>query len=185
MALRTALRTGLAALLIWPAIHLTYTVIDGCSDAGETADAAVVLGSKVNPDGTLSTRLEQRLNCGLQLYRSRRAPKIIVSGGLGREGYCEGDKMKEYLVQHGVPNAAIIIDNHGDNTLATVQNVLRMQDNLKFNKLIIVSQYFHLTRTKKLFRQHHFPAVSSVSPRYVELRNVYAMPREFIAYYAE
>ncbi len=183
--IRKTLITGFAILLIWPIIHLTYTVIDGISDTGETADAAVVLGSKVNPDGTLSARLAQRLNCSLQLYHSRRVPKIIVSGGLGREGYFEGDKMKEYLVQHGVSNSAIITDNHGDNTLATVQNVLRMQDRLKFKKLIIVSQYFHLTRTKKLFRRNHFSAVSSASPRYFELRDIYALPREFIAYYAE
>ena len=185
MPRRKALILGLLLALSWPAAHLAYTVADGLHDAGESADAAVVLGSRVNPDGTLSARLEQRLRCGLGLYRAHRVPKIIVSGGLGREGYFEGDKMRDYLQQHGVPAAAIITDNHGNNTLATVRNVLHMRDSLRFNKLLIVSQYFHLTRTKKLFRQHHFPAVSSVSPRYFELRDAYALPREFIAYYAE
>ena len=182
---RYYIRTGLALLLSWPALHLAYTIADGMHDAGETADAAVVLGSKVNPDGTLSARLEQRLRCGLGLYRAHRVPTLIVSGGLGREGYFEGDKMRDYLRQHGVPAAAIITDNHGDNTLATVRNVLQMRDSLRFHKLLIVSQYFHLTRTKKLFHQNHFSAVSGVSPRYFELRDLYALPREFIAYYAE
>ena len=99
VALANALRTGLAALLSWPAIHLAYTVIDGLTDTGETADAAVVLGSQVNPDGSLFARLEQRLR-----------------GGLGCEGYLEGDRMRDYLRQHGVPAAAIITDKRRDTT---------------------------------------------------------------------
>ena len=116
MAPRNALRTGLVALLSWPVIHLAYTVIDGLTDTGETADAAVVLGSQVNPDGSLFTRLEQRLRGGLGLYRAHRVPTIIVCGGLGCEGYLEGDRMRDYLRQHGVPAAAIITDKRRDTT---------------------------------------------------------------------
>ncbi|MBH8569705.1 YdcF family protein [Microvirga sp. STS02] len=178
-------KISLVALLLWFIGHTTYIVIDGLTDEGKTADIAVILGSKVNANGTLSGRLEQRLACGLQLYLNGRAKKIIVSGGLGKEGFWEGSKMKDFLIRHHVPDTAIIVDNHGDNTLATVKNTLRLRNSLGYNSVVVVSQYFHLTRTKMLFRKQQFTSISSVSPRYFEVRDAYALLREFAAYYIE
>lgn len=183
--LRLLLKGILSILAIWFSCHTAYTIKDGLTDEGKTADIAVILGSKVNEDGTLSTRLARRLECGLQLYLKGRAKKLLVSGGLGKEGFPEGSKMKEFLLLHGVPDTAIIVDNHGDNTLATVKNTHRIKDSLNFRSVLVVSQYFHLTRTKMLFRKHQFTAISSVSPRYFEPRDAYALMREFVAYYTE
>jgi vancomycin permeability regulator SanA len=170
-------------LLLWLGVHLTYITVDGLSDNGETADVAVILGNKVNPDGTLSERLQKRLECGLNLYKTGRVKKIIVSGGLGKEGFYEGDKMKEYLARHNVPDSVIIVDNRGDNTLSTVKNTLSLRGQLHFNSIIVVSQFYHVTRTKMLFKKQGFKNVSSVSPHYFELRDAYSMLREFMAYY--
>lgn len=172
-------------LFLWVLIHLTYVTIDGLSDKGKTADVAVILGSKVNEDGSLSERLIKRLQCGLILYQTGRVKKIIVSGGLGWEGFYEGDKMKEFLVKNSVPDTIIIVDNHGDNTTATVENTLKLKDSLNFKSIIAVSQYFHLTRTKMLFRKRHFQNITSVSPNYFEIRDLISLPREFIAYYTQ
>lgn len=172
-------------LALWVVGHLTYTVIDGVTDNGESADIAVVLGSKVNEDGTLSERLTKRLECGLDLYRAGRIKKIIVSGGFGKEGFYEGDKMREFLVKNGVPDQLIFVDNLGNNTIATVDNALRVRDSLKYRSIIVVSQYFHLTRTKMLFRERGFENVSSVSPQYMEARDFYSLLREFLAYYTQ
>ncbi|MDB5268994.1 MAG: hypothetical protein JWP58_2034 [Hymenobacter sp.] len=185
MTLYRLLKISLAVLLLWFADHTTYAVIDGLIDEGKFADIAVILGNKVNQDGTLSSRLERRLECGLQLYLGGRTKKLLVSGGLGKEGFLEGNKMKDFLVRRGVPDTVIIVDNHGDNTLATVKNTLRIRDSLDYTSLLVVSQYFHVTRTKMLFRKHHFTAISSVSPRYFEARDAYALLREFVAYYTE
>lgn len=185
IALYRFLKINLVILVVWFVGHTTYVIIDGLADEGKTADIAVILGNKVNEDGTLSTRLERRLECGLQLYLKRRAKRLLVSGGLGKEGFLEGNKMKDFLVLHGIPDTAIVVDNHGDNTLATVKNTLRIKDSLNFKNVLVVSQYFHLTRTKMLFRKQHFTAISSVSPRYFEPRDAYALLREFVAYYTE
>ena len=172
-------------LIIWVLIHITYSVIDGLTDDKKNADIAVILGNKVNEDGTLSERLLKRMECGLELYKSGRVKKLIVSGGLGKEGFYEGTKMQNYLIKNGVPDTAIIIDNYGNNTIATVNNTLKLQDSLNFKSLIIVSQYFHLTRTKMLFRKRHFENITSVSPNYFEFRDIYSLLREFVAYYSE
>jgi len=175
----------IASLVLWLLGHLIYTSIDGLTDRKKKADLAVILGNKVNEDGTLSERLEKRLACGLKLYRDRRVKELLVSGGLGKEGFYEGDKMKDYLISNGVPDSVIIVDNLGNNTIATVDNTLKLKDSLNLQSIIVVSQYFHLTRTKMLFRKRHFDNVSSVSPQYFEFRDIYSLLREFVAYYTE
>jgi vancomycin permeability regulator SanA len=179
------LRWLAAGLLLWVAAHIGYTTYDGLHDDGRRAGVAVVLGNKVNEDGSLSERLRQRLACALRLYRQGRVRRLLVSGGLGREGYYEGDKMRDYLRQHGVPDSLIIVDNQGDNTQATVENTWRLREQLGFDSVLVVSQFYHLTRTKMLFRKRGLTQVSSVAPRYFEWRDIYSLGREFVAYYAE
>ena len=161
----------------WFGIHTIFTISDGLSDNGTNADVAVVLGNKVNADGTLSERLKQRLACSLELYKLGRVRKILVSGGLGSEGFYEGDKMRQFLLDKHVPDSLIIVDNFGNNTLATVKNTIKLSRQVKFKKLIIVSQYFHITRTKMLFRKEGFTNVTGVSPSYFEFRDLYSLLR--------
>lgn len=172
-------------LLIWFLGHSLFITYDGLSDNGKKSDLALILGNKVNEDGTLSKRLEMRLKAGVQLFKAGRVKRILVSGGLGKEGFYEGDKMKEFLVAHAVPDSLIIVDNLGNNTRASVENTLALQKQIHFNSLIVVSQYFHVTRTKKLFRDKGFENVYSASPDYFEWRDIYAVVREFPAYYTQ
>ena len=185
MTIKRLLTYLLLILATWFVGHLVYSTLDGLTDDKKKADLAVILGNKVNSDGTLSERLTQRLACGLALYREGRVHQILVSGGFGKEGFYEGTKMKDYLVKNNVPDSCIIVDNKGNNTLATVENTLRLKDSLNFKSIIVVSQYFHLTRTKMLFKKLHFENVSGVSPKYFEIRDLYAITREFFAYYTE
>jgi vancomycin permeability regulator SanA len=173
----------LIVLAAWVVVHTLLITLDGLHESQQHADIAVILGNKVNEDGTLSERLAQRLACGLALYRSGRVPRLLVSGGLGKEGFYEGTKMRDYLRAHGVPDSAIIVDNAGNNTQQTVRNTARLQPALHFRSVLVVSQFYHLSRTKMLFRQAGFTEVSGASPVYFEWRDVYSLLREFVAYY--
>lgn len=172
-------------IILWFVIHSLYIITDGISDQGKNADLAVILGSKVNEDGNLSKRLEKRLESGINLYKNHRIKKILVSGGLGKEGFYEAQKMKEFLISKNIPDSLIFVDDYGNNTRATVENTLKLRSKLKFNSIIIVSQYFHVTRTKKLFEDQGFENISSVSPDYFEWRDLYSILREFPAYYTQ
>ena len=174
---------GLGFLAAWLLVHTLLITYDGLHDSRQRADIAVILGNKVNEDGTLSERLAQRLACGLALYRSGRVGRLLVSGGLGQEGFYEGDKMRDYLRARGVPDSAILIDNQGNNTQQTVRNTLRLRPKLRFRSLVVVSQFYHISRTKMLFRQAGFSEVSGASPVYFEWRDLYSLLREFGAYY--
>lgn len=173
----------LIAGLFWFTVHSLYITYDGLTNSTQKADLAVVFGNKVNEDGTLSVRLKARLDKSIELYQKKQVKDIVVSGGLGKEGYWEGTEMKTYLIKSNIPAEKIIVDNFGDNTEKTVINTIRIADSLKYNKVISISQFYHQTRIKKLFREHNFKNIESSSPVYFEFRDFYSVFREFFAYY--
>ena len=78
-------------------------VFAGMNDRIGNADVALVLGNKVNPDGSPSPRLKARLDTAAENFRNGFFPKIIVSGGTGIEGVPEGTAMKNYLCPWASP----------------------------------------------------------------------------------
>jgi vancomycin permeability regulator SanA len=172
-------------LFLWVFIHTLVITLDGFTDKNATADIAVILGNKVNEDGTLSKRLQKRLECGLGLFKNARVQRILVSGGFGKEGFYEAEKMKVFLIDNGVPDSLILIDNYGVNTLATVKNTLNINKKMHFKSIIVVSQFYHVTRTKMLFRKLGYQNVSSCCPKYLEWRDFYSTLREFLAFYVD
>ena len=156
-------------------------IVGGLTDEAEKSDYAVVFGNTVNADGSLSARLQARVDKGLELYKTNKVSKLFVSGGLGKEGFKEGDKMAEYLMQHGVPAQNIIVDNQGDNTRKTIENFKAELGNDV--SVVVVSQYFHLSRAKLAFRKNGYDHISGESPSFFELRDLYSSFREFFAYY--
>ncbi|WP_158655815.1 hypothetical protein [Sphingobacterium sp. HMA12] len=55
--------------------------IDGLHDKKTKASIGIVLHNNINPDGSPSERLQERLNKSIQLYRANRIRTILVSGG--------------------------------------------------------------------------------------------------------
>ncbi|OON68552.1 YdcF family protein [Hymenobacter sp. CRA2] len=176
--------TGLWSVLIfWLTVHCGWTVVEGLHDTAHAADCLLVPGNTVNPDGTLSERLRGRLDKALQLYQAHLAPKIMVSGGLGREGHYEGFVMGQYLRAQGVPADAIIVDDLGTTTGATADNFVAVAAQRQFRSVLVVSQFYHLPRCRYLLQQRGF-RVYTTHADYYELRDAYSLLREVPAYYA-
>lgn len=168
-------------LFVWFFIHSIIIVIDGMTDERGKSDFGVILGNKVNEDGTLSERLIKRLDKGIDLYNDTIIGYIVVSGGLGKEGFYEGTKMAEYLVEKGIPTEKIIIDDSGTTTAATAANFRKMD--LKVNSVTVISQYHHISRTKLAFAKQGFDDVKGVHADYYEIKDFYSIIREFFGYY--
>lgn len=157
-------------------------VADGLTDDIRRSDVAVVLGSKVHPDGRPSARLAARLDRALQLYRGGWVRQVIVSGGTGREGVPEGTAMKHWLVARGVPATAVIVDDQGVDTMATARNTAALMARHDFDTVIVVSQYFHISRTRLAFSKAGLTDVGTAHPDYFEWRDLYSLAREIPGY---
>ena len=168
---------------VWFAIHVSVSVADGLNDEIKVSDAAVILGNKVESSGLPSPRLKSRLDKGLELYANGFVKYIIVSGGKGVEGYDEARVMHKYLLANNVPENSIIEDSEGMNSHMTAVNSKKIMKVKGFESVIIVSQYYHLSRCKLAFRKAGIDNPRSAHPDFFELRDAYSLIREFFGYY--
>jgi uncharacterized SAM-binding protein YcdF (DUF218 family) len=181
-------RAGRVLLSAALAITLAFTlaaaliVADGLTDDIHAADVAVVPGNTVERDGRPSARLRARLDQTVSLYRQGLFPDVIVSGGVGVEGFDEALVMKRYLIENGVPDGRIHVDSGGANTYLTARNAARMMGENRWQSALVVSQYFHVPRTKLALRRSGVTPVFSAHARYTELRDVYSIAREVVGY---
>lgn len=125
----------------------------GWCDYRRKADAIVVFGAGVYPDGRMTLALADRMKRAVELYHQGLAPRMIVSGGPGMGDVHETRAMKRYAAEHGVPRAAILVDADGLSTRHTADNSLRMLEDIGGGRILAVSQFYHLPRIKLTFQQ--------------------------------
>jgi vancomycin permeability regulator SanA len=178
---RVLLLTALSIILAFT-LAATLIVADGLTDDIQAADVAIVPGNTVEKDGRPSARLRARLDRTIALYRQGLFPDVIVSGGVGSEGFDEAEVMKRYLVENGVPEGRIHVDSGGSTTYLTARNAARMMRENGWQSAMVVSQYFHVPRMRLALKRSGITPVFSAHARYFELRDVYSTVREVIGY---
>lgn len=170
-----------AAVSLAFAAWVIVLAMSGLRDDLERTDVAVVLGSEVRADGRPSSRLAARLDKGGELYRRGLCSTIVVSGGVGASGHDEAAVMRDYLVRCGIPADQIVTDSAGINTSATARNVSELMRERGWTSVTVVTQYFHVPRTKWAFRRCGVARVCSAHAAYFELRDLYSTVREAVA----
>lgn len=178
---RILLLTALSIMLAFT-LAATLIVADGLTDDIQAADVAIVPGNTVEKDGYPSERLRARLDQTVALYRQGLFPDVIVSGGVGSEGFDEAEVMKRYLVGNGVPESRIHVDGGGATTYLTAQNAARTMKEKGWQSAMVISQYFHVPRMRLALQRSGITPVFSAHARYFELRDVYSIAREVIGY---
>lgn len=116
----------------------------------EDVDCIIILGCQVKDDGSLSHMLRDRLMRGLEVYEADAAPKLLMSGDHGREEYDEVGAMKNYAIENGVPSENIFMDHAG---FSTYETVYRAKEIFQADKVIIVTQEYHLYRALYIAEQ--------------------------------
>ena len=107
---------------------------------------------------------------------------MIVSGGTGKEGFSEARVMADYLIERRkLPRTAAILDELGNTTLATAQNSAAIMRQRSLSSVVVVTQYFHVTRSRYALHQAGIATVRSAHARYLEWRDLYSVAREVIA----
>jgi SanA protein len=112
-------------------------------------DDGLVLGTgKQIEKGRVNQHFARRIDAAAALYRGGKVKRLILSGD---KGYDEPMEMKRALLQRGVPESALLLDNYGSRTL---DSVVRARDVFKCARLTIISERFHDFRA--LFLTNYF-----------------------------
>lgn len=108
----------------------------------DNIECIVVLGAGIWGDEP-SPMLRDRLDTAIELYMNVISNKIIMSGDHGQDDYDEVNVMKDYAILHGVPSEDIFMDHAG---FSTYDSIYRAKEIFGVDKMVIVSQEYHLYR---------------------------------------
>lgn len=147
-------------------------------------DCIMVLGASVNPDGTPSPMLEDRLDAGLALYFKGVAPKILLTGDNGQVEYNEVQAMRNYVIAAGVPEDDVFLDHAG---FSTYDSVYRASYIFGVESMVVVTQEYHLYRALHGCKKMGIEAVGIGADQevfsgheYREVREVLARVKDFV-----
>jgi len=147
-------------------------------------ECIMVLGASVNPDGTPSPMLQDRLETGIELYNRGVAPKLLLTGDNGQIEYNEVEAMKNYAVNAGVPEEDIFLDHAG---FSTYDSVYRASYVFGVESMVAVTQEYHLFRTLHGCKKMGIEAVGIgadqevyAGQEYREIREVLARVKDFV-----
>ena len=159
---RSALGESLGVGVALCALALAHILLFGMTATAAPAQALVVFGARVYADGTPSLALYDRVLTACDLYKRGLAPVIVLSGGGGHGAVSEPQAMERLAMRQGVPHSAIIRDEWGVNTRATVANVRAIARDRGWRRVIAVSHYYHLSRIDLSF--HRYGLEAGVAP---------------------
>ena len=142
---------GVMGAIYWEARH----------DDARPVDAILVMGA-AQYNGNPSEVLEARLDHALELYRQGLAPVIIVTGG-NQPGdvFTEAGTSEQYLIDRGVPPDAILMEDMGRDTWASMQNAAAVAADRDIDMVLVVSDGFHMFRSERMAEAVGFDAFSS------------------------
>lgn len=112
---------------------------------------AIVLGAAVWPGGTPSPTLRRRAEKAAALYRAGRIARIVATGGVGDHPPSEAWVTREVLTALGVPETAVILDEHSTTTLENLVNARALLP--EGTPVVIVSDAWHLPRARVTARR--------------------------------
>jgi SanA protein len=109
----------------------------------EPPRVAIVFGASVRGNGEPSSALEDRIITAVELYRSERVRKILMSGDNRFENYNEPAAMREQAIKRGVPSENVVADFAGRRTYDTCY---RAKEIFGVERAVLVTHEFHLNR---------------------------------------
>lgn len=112
-------------------------------------DVALVLGTSPTTRGRANAFFESRMDAAAALFRAGVVRGILASGDNSVRGYDEPAAMREALAARGVPAEFITVDCAG---FSTLDSVVRARRVFGLDRVLIVSQRFHLERALFLAR---------------------------------
>jgi SanA protein len=128
---------------LWIVLSTKGRVFDSVAGI-ESRTVGIVLGTskKVGPD-TPNQHFVNRLAAAAALFQEGKVERLLVSGYRDSKYYDETRDMMAKLKELGVPESGILADDQG---LRTYDSVMRAKTVFGFDKVILISDDFHVNR---------------------------------------
>ncbi|UOY92929.1 YdcF family protein [Ectobacillus sp. JY-23] len=127
----------------------------------QNAEYILILGARVYDD-RLSLALKARMDKALIYLHHNTNTKVIVSGGQGHnETIAEGVAMERYLLEQGISQERILVE---DRATSTYENIKYTMDKFSVNKVVLVSNDFHMYRAKLIAKRLGMETESLAAP---------------------
>ncbi len=154
--IRTALTSLVCLGLAFFAVIEVFVISSAHTDKDAEAPYLIVLGAGVN--GTEpSLSLLERLQAAKQFLDSNPETTAIVSGGQGAgESISEAECMRRWLVENGISNNRIIMEDKSTSTYENLKNsleIIRKYGGDTTGRVAVLSGEYHIYRAKYYAKQ--------------------------------
>ena len=114
-------------------------------------DVGIVLGMSMWGNEP-SPGLKERLDMGLRLYKEGKFTRFIVTGGLDKPDlkFTEAQGMRNYLVQQGVSEDRIDVENKATSTYENLLFSKEIMDRKGFTSAVIITHTYHGRRAQEM-----------------------------------
>lgn len=143
------------AFLVWQVDHL------GQQDHAQPSDVIIVLGARVNADGSPGSDLTSRTYRAVDLWQAGYAPSIVCTGGFKDEQLSAAAVCKRFAIELGVPAEQIWLADGSTNTGEDASVAAEVMAANEWRTAILVSHPLHLFRARWLFERAGVEAVTS------------------------
>jgi uncharacterized SAM-binding protein YcdF (DUF218 family) len=142
------------AILVGAALVTAYATVriweQGERDEVRPAGAIVVLGA-AQYDGRPSPVLQARLDHAIDLFEQGYAPLLVVTGGKQPgDRMTEAETAKAYAMARGIPEEAIVMEDGGRTTLASLGSVAELLASRGIDDAVFVSDPTHMLRVMRI-----------------------------------
>ena len=104
---------------------------------------ALVFGTTDRVNGRENLYFRYRIDAAVEVWKSGKIKTLIVSGDNRSQYYNEPEKMKQALIERGIPGDRIVCDFAG---LRTLDSVVRAKEIFGTNSMLFISQRFQNER---------------------------------------
>ncbi|GAB2536386.1 ElyC/SanA/YdcF family protein [Gracilibacillus alcaliphilus] len=123
------------------------------SDLNEENHAFVLLGYALSDDGEMEDTLLKRLEVAKEAAEAYPNSKIIVSGGVPKQGITEADVMFDWLVENGIEEERIIKEELATDTIENALFSMNIAKEEEIKDITVISSATHMRRALVIFNE--------------------------------
>jgi uncharacterized SAM-binding protein YcdF (DUF218 family) len=125
----------------------------GAQDLAQPADAIIVLGARVEPNGEPGPDLRSRTLHGVRLFQRGLAYYLICTGGYRNDRFSAASVARDLAISQGVPAHRILLADGSMTTREDAMSARQLAASYNVQTAILVSHPLHLERARILFEE--------------------------------